>query len=216
MDKLFERLNLYDILAMIFPGGLLLLCIISTGNWHDVIKEIPWIKNLMTQTIFSKSLCFGLLGVMFAYLLGVANHTLITIWRAVATRYLWIWKLVMLLCYRNEMVVNAGDKKIFELLKNSYREINTKELQSAYIEAHNCARKTKQEVMLTIEQQVAMLRNSIIPGIWLLSIALRNIDYSWTCIATIALGYLLGCGFIIWAREYKLFAIVLSTYNLQK
>ena len=121
----------------------------------------------------------------------------------------------MWLCYRNEIVVNNENKAIFNLFKKPYHEISKKELQSAYFEAHSSARKTKQEVMLTIEQQVSMLRNSIIPGIWLLSIALRNIDYSWTCIVIIALGYLLGCGLIIWAREYKIFAIVLSTYNLQ-
>ena len=70
MEKLFERLNLYDILAMICPGGLLLLAILSSGDIWIGVKEIPWVLCIMKQTILSKALCFGCLGMLFSYLLG--------------------------------------------------------------------------------------------------------------------------------------------------
>lgn len=217
MEKLFERLNLYDILAMICPGGVLLLAILSTGDMWVGVKEIPWIQHILKQTILSKAFCFGCLGLLFSYLLGIVIHTLVTIWRVVIERYIGIWKWVMRIAYNHEIKVKESNKgkDIFTLLDKSLCKIDFKDLQSAYFDAHSYARTTKGAVLLTIEQQVAMLRNSIIPCAWLMVIALCQLDLTNCQIIWIVLGYWVASGIIIWAREYKLFAIVLSTYNLK-
>ena len=130
------------------------------------------------------------------------------------------------LCYKNEIVKSKKDdeqidesKYIFKLLNGvewtTLKDVDAKKLQRAYFEAHSCARTTKGAVLLTIEQQVAMLRNTFIPCVWLMVIALCKMDFSCCAIFWIMLGYWFVCGIIIWAREYKLFAIVLSTYNLK-
>ena len=217
MGKVFERLNLYDILAMICPGGLLLLAILSTGDMWGGVKEIPWIQHIMTQTILSKAFCFGCHGVLFSYLLGIMIHTLVTIWRVFVERYVGVWKWVMRIAYRNEIKVKESNKEIFTLLdKKSLTEIDFVDLQNAYFAAHSFARQTKSAVLLTIEQQVAMLRNSIIPCAWLMIIAFCNLGWDCCKISLIILGFWVFCGFIIWAREYKLFAIVLCANNLKE
>lgn len=227
MDKLFERLNLYDILAMICPGGLLLLAILSTGKMWTMVKAFPWMQHILTQSIVSKAFCIGCLGLLFAYLLGIMLHAIVTIGRAIwEDRKCSIWKFALWLCYKNEIVKSKKDDKqideskyIFKLLNGiewtTLKDVDAKKLQRAYFEAHSCARTTKGTVMQTIEQQVAMLRNTIIPCVWLMVIALCKMDFSCCAIFWIVLGFWFVCGIIIWAREYKLFAIVLSTYNLK-
>ena len=218
MEKLFERLNLYDILAMICPGGLLLLAIMSTGEMWVGVKAIPWIQHIMKQTILSKAFCFGCIGLLFSYLLGIVIHTLVTIWRVVIERYIGVWKLVMHIAYNHEIKVKESNKgkDIFTLLDKPLSEIGFKDLQGAYFDAHSYARTTKGAVLLTIEQQVAMVRNSIIPCAWLMVLALSKPDLTNCQIGWIVLGYWVACGIIIWAREYKLFAIVLTAYNLEE
>lgn len=218
MEKLFERLNLYDILAMICPGGLLLLAILSTGDVWGGVKEIPWIQHILKQTILSRAFCFGCLGLLLSYLLGIVNHTLVTIWRVVIERYIGIWKLVMRIAYKHEIKVkeNNKEKEIFLILNKSLSEIDFIDLQSVYFDAHSYARTTKGAVLLAIEQQVAMLRNSIIPCVWLMVIALSQLGLSICAITGIVLGYLVACGIIIWTREYKLFTIVLLTSNIKE
>lgn len=227
MDKLFERLNLYDILAMICPGGLLLLAILSTGKMWIMVKAFPWMQHILTQSIVSKAFCIGCLGLLFAYLSGIMLHAIVTIWRAIwEDRKCSIWKFALWLCYKNEIVKSKKDdeqidesKYIFKLLNGvewtTLKDVDAKKLQRAYFEAHSGARTTKGAVLLTIEQQVAMLRNTFIPCVWLMVIALCKMDFSCCAIFWIMLGYWFVCGIIIWAREYKLFAIVLSTYNLK-
>jgi len=220
MEKLFERLNLYDILAMICPGGLLLLAIMSTGEMWGGVKAIPWIQHIMKQTILTQAFCFGCLGLLFSYLLGIVIHTLVTIWGATIGVLAGVWKLVLWICYKFEIEKSTdeiSDKKIFSLLNEpSPCTIKIKKLQYEYFKAHSYARKMKGTVLSTIEQQVAMLRNTIIPCVWLMVLALSQLDMTNCQIGWIVLGYWVACGIIIWAREYKLFAIVLLTYNLEE
>ena len=218
MEKLFERLNLYDILAMICPGGLLLLAILSTDDVWGGVKEISWIQHVLKQTILSRAFCFGCLGLLLSYLLGIVIHTLVTLWRVVIERYIGIWRLVMHIAYKHEIKVKESnkEKEIFQILNKSLSEIDFIDLQSVYFDAHSYARTTKGAVLLAIEQQVAMLRNSIIPCVWLMVIALSQLGLSICAITGIVLGYLVVCGIIIWIREYKLFTIVLLTSNIEE
>lgn len=231
MDKLFERLNLYDILAMICPGGLLLLAILSSGKMWTMVKAFPWMQHILTQSIVSKAFCIGCLGLLFAYLLGIMLHAIVTIWRAIwEDRKCSIWKFALWLCYKNEIVKSKKDderidesKYIFKLLNGvewtTLKDVDAKKLQRAYFEAHSVARKSKGDTILTIEQQVAMLRNSFVPCVLLGIIALCNkfsgeCSLGWWIALWVAICLIFSI-FIIWAREYKLFAIVLSTYNLK-
>lgn len=230
MEKLYERLNLYDILAMICPGGLLLLAILSTGKMWAIVKDVPWVQHIMTQSILSQAFCFGCLGLLFAYLLGIMLQAIVTIWRAIwEDRKCSIWKFALWLCYKNEIVKSKKDdeqidesKYIFKLLNGvewkTLKDVDAKKLQRAYFEAHSVVRKSKGDTILTIEQQVAMLRNSFVPCVWLGIIALchkfsGDCSLDWWITLWVAI-YLIFSIFIIWAREYKLFAIVLSTYKL--
>lgn len=221
MEKLFERLNLYDILAMICPGGLLLLAILSTGDVWGGVKEIPWIQHILKQTILSRAFCFGCLGLLLSYLLGIVNHTLVTIWRVVIERYIGIWKLVMRIAYKHEIKVkeNNKGKEIFQILNKSLSEIDFIDLQSVYFDAHSYARTTEGAVLLAIEQQVAMLRNSFVPCLWLGILALCSMKNafwsSWRGITIFIAAFTLVSLLIIYAREYKIFAIVLSACNSQ-
>lgn len=220
MDKFFERLNLYDILAMLLPGGVLLLCILSSGSMYTTIKHLPWMQHILSQTIFSKALCLGLLVFLFSYLLGVINHTLFTIWRALLEdRKRSFWKQTMRWCYKIEIEKgndndNIDDVEIFNLLKQDCKEddeIHTKKLQRAYTKAHSVAMKTgPADTISTIEKQVAMLRDSIVPCGWLLIASLCNYSLLWIWNVLIIFGLLVFLTIIIWTREYKIFAIVLS------
>lgn len=225
MNKFFERLNLYDILAMLLPGGVLLLCILSSGSMYATIKHLPWMQHILSQTIFSKALCLGLLVFLFSYLLGVINHTLFTIWRALLEdRKRSFWKQTMRWCYKIEIEKgndndNIDDVEIFNLLKQDCKEddeIHTKKLQRAYTKAHSVAMKTgPADTISTIEKQVAMLRDSIVPCGWLLIASLCKCSLSWKWDMLIVLGLLVFLTVIIWTREYKIFAIVLSC-NMNK
>lgn len=218
MNKFFERLNLYDILAMLLPGGVLLLCILSSGSMYTTIKHLPWMQHILSQTIFSKALCLGLLVFLFSYLLGVINHTLFTIWRALLEDRKWsFWKQTMRWCYQNEIKKgndNIGDVEIFNLLEQNCKEdneIHTKKLQQAYTKAHSVAMKIgPADTISTIEKQVAMLRDSIVPCGWLLIASLCNYSLLWIWNVLIIFGLLVFLTIIIWTREYKIFAIVLS------
>ncbi len=225
MNKFLERLNLYDILAMLLPGGVLLLCILSSGSMYATIKHLPWMQHILSQTIFSKALCLGLLVFLFSYLLGVINHTLFTIWRALLEdRKRSFWKQTMRWCYKIEIEKgndndNIDDVEIFNLLKQDCKEddeIHTKKLQRAYTKAHSVAMKTgPADTISTIEKQVAMLRDSIVPCGWLLIASLCKCSLSWKWDMLIVLGLLVFLTVIIWTREYKIFAIVLSC-NMNK
>lgn len=225
MNKFLKRLNLYDILAMLLPGGVLLLCILSSGSMYATIKHLPWMQHILSQTIFSKALCLGLLVFLFSYLLGVINHTLFTIWRALLEdRKRSFWKQTMRWCYKIEIEKgndndNIDDVEIFNLLKQDCKEddeIHTKKLQRAYTKAHSVAMKTgPADTISTIEKQVAMLRDSIVPCGWLLIASLCKCSLSWKWDMLIVLGLLVFLTVIIWTREYKIFAIVLSC-NMNK
>ena len=230
MEKLFERLNLYDILAMICPGGLLLLAILSTGDMWVGVKEIPWIQHIMKQTILSKAFCFGCLGLLFSYLLGIAIHTLVTIWRAAWEDRSWsLWKKAMYCCYKcqiNGKVEKPEEKPLYKMflteenkLINKLTGIDTKKLQLAYFDAQREAKQTKKESLSTIEQQVAMLRNSFVPCLWLGILALCSKGNafwsSWRGITIFIVVFTLVSLLIIYTRVYKEFAIVLSACNLK-
>lgn len=211
---------------MIFPGGLLLLAILSTGNMHDTVKDVQWVQYLMQQTIFAKSIALGLVFVLFAYLLGIALHTLVTIWRAFWETRKWsLWKMTIRKCYEKEIydhTLTYSTDSFFGLFQNDnglqkVKDIETKELQYAYFKAQKEAKMTKREVLTTIEQQVAMLRNCFVPCLWLLILALQKLTLSWWMYTLVILGYVLIVTLIIWAREYKIFAIVMYalTYDYQ-
>lgn len=230
MEKLFERLNLYDILAMICPGGLLLLAILSTGDAWVGVKEIPWIHHILKQTILSKAFCFGCLGLLFSYLLGIALHTFVTLWRAAWEDRSWsLWKQTMYCCYKcriNGIVEKPEEKPFYKMfltdentLVDNAKNIDTKKLQLAYFDAQIKAKQLKKESLSTIEQQVAMLRNSFVPCLWLGILALCSMKNafwsSWRGITIFIAAFTLVSLLIIYAREYKIFAIVLSACNSQ-
>lgn len=212
MNKFFERLNLYDILAMLLPGGVLLLCILSSGSMYATIKHLPWMQHILSQTIFSKALCLGLLVFLFSYLLGVINHTLFTMWRALLEDRKWsFWKQTMRWCYKNEIGEGKYNTEICNLLENKTIKCDAKQLQRAYAKAHSVAMKTgPADTISTIEKQVAMLRDSIVPCGWLLIASLCKCSLSWKWDMLIVFGLIVFLTVIIWTREYKIFAIVLS------
>lgn len=85
MKELVSKLSLYDILAMVIPGGLILWCISLSGCRLLQItdKALFWIVSLV-----------------FSYLIGLINHML--------TSYIW-------LCFRNnKKMINEAKRRYLD------------------------------------------------------------------------------------------------------
>lgn len=221
MDKLLDRLNLYDILAMIFPGGVIMWCIINTGGMHDFVKEIPWVHSIMTQKIVSSEFCFGCIGIFLAYLLGIVNHSIVNLIRILLrllNRNPMTW---MCKCYLKTRGKNL--KSVHDLFgESAFEGKKVKNVNKAwldkYAEAYQMVKSNlASDTIPTIENQIAMLRDSIIPVTYLTILSLLSIETTSYGIAVtkwfIPVIIVLVMLAVIHFRTYTLFSKVFARYN---
>ena len=80
MEKISERLNFYDILAMVIPGGVWMLCLVTIFDQFTDLnaRNWLWMQTLdKAQSETSEGLCLGLLLFVVAYIIGLMSDSLI-------------------------------------------------------------------------------------------------------------------------------------------
>ena len=196
-------------------------CIVNTGGMHDFVKEIPWVHNIMTQKIVSVEFCFGCIGIFMAYLLGIVNHSIANLIR-ILLRLLkrnpmtWMCKWYLKTQGKNlKSVRNLFGKSTFE--GNKVKNVN-EEWLNKYAEAYQMVKSNLvSDTIPTIEKQIAMLRDSIIPVTYLTILSMLSNET--TCCSNVFMKWFIPVIIIlvmlavIHFRTYTLFSKVFARYN---
>ena len=165
MDKLFERFNLYDILAMVLPGCLWILCFIKLYGYHSKCCCCQSLVSLFTQPD-QLSLFTALILILLTYIIGILWHSLVTsfidwydnwncsIWNRSNKKYFQNNKEESRKIIEDFRV--AGDEKITTVPQRKYYNFYKK----AYA---NLRGGLEWEAITAIENQIGLLRDSMIP-----------------------------------------------------
>ena len=208
MDKFFERLNLYDILAMFIPGSIVLM---GLGMFDGICE---WANDLsFMQYVGMEGHAFWtttaiILFFVVAYMIGIIIQSL--------NVYLWSWAE-----HTNNWFVKRYIKKkidtdpdrgeLQELVKPAKNKDN---ILGVYYEAYNYAIVFHPHTaVLTIEKQVAMLRNMILA---IVPFCLTLFPFAWYWNLACWFGIALLLSLVIFARMSKEVTLVFEEYEAVK
>jgi hypothetical protein len=208
MDKLFERLNLYDILAMFIPGSIVLMGLGLFGPICRYAQKWSFIANYGTEGYEFWTATTVILSFVIAYLIGIIIQVL----------NVWIWgcsakKLnnQFVKCYINKRII-PYDREILINLVTPVED--KKDKLGIYYEAYNYAIVFHPHTaILTLEKQIALLRNMLL-AIIPLCLALLPFTWYWNLVCWIGITLLLS-GIII-ARMCKVVTLVFEEYEAVK
>ena len=155
MDKLFNRLNLYDILAMICPGGMWLLCLATifdhTKDWNA--RNWLWVETINNaQPEMSSALVLGLLIFVVAYMTGLLQDSLLHILRE------------LLRMIKLDVIAVAA--WCLSIVKKEHKDILKKirtDREKYYTIRAEALDDDKNGTILTMEYQCAMLKSMLLP-----------------------------------------------------
>lgn len=207
MEKLFERLNLYDILAMIVPGSIVLMGLGMFDKICKCVQDFDFVQYYgadghafwtLTATIFFLAL---------AYMIGIMIQQL-NVW-------FWCWAKNLnetyIRCYAKKKV-DDHRPTLYKLFYKDNKIVDN--VRAPYYEAYNYAIVyNPQTVVLTLEKQIAFLRNmmlAIIP----LCIAIIKLKWFWVILIIVGIeAVLFG---LVCARMYKAVVLVYEEYEAVK
>ena len=207
MEKLFERLNLYDILAMICPGSIVLMGLGMFDKICDNVQDLYFVQYYGAEGHAFWTFTGTIFFLVLAYMIGIIIQQL----------NVWFWCRAK---YLNERYIrhyaeNKIDDKRSDLYQLFYQNKQIVEnVRNPYYEAYNYAIVyNPQSVVLTLEKQIALLRNmmlAIIP----LCIAVFTLKWYWILLIIVGIeAVLFG---IICARMYKAVVLVCEEYETVK
>ena len=207
MDKLFDRLNLYDILAMFIPGSIVLMGLGLFDPIYRYAQKWSFIANYGKEgydfwTATTVILCF-----VVAYLIGIIIQVL--------NVYIWFWSKHL----NNEFIKRYIKKEVIpynrEILINLVTPVEKDEDKlGIYYKAYNYAIVFHPHTtILTLEKQIALLRNMLL-AIIPLCLALLPFTWYWNLVCWIGITLLLS-GIII-ARMCKVVTLVFEEYEAVK
>lgn len=210
-EKIAERMNFYDILAMVFPGGIWLLCIITilehTIGWN--VYDWLWIKtlhNVGSETCVG--LCVGLLVFVLAYIIGLLSDSIIHYIRKCAREKKRdvISQIAKCMVSRisdedqKEDKDKAQDAKLLNQLIETPKEYYTIRKQSM--------KNDERSTILTIEYQCAMIKGLLLPLSILTGLCFG--EWSWWCLLSLST-FVLLCG-LLYMRTHRLLETILRHY----
>lgn len=164
MEKISERLNFYDILAMVIPGGVWLLCLATifdqcTG-WDA--RQWLWVKTLGNAAPeVSNGLCLGLLLFVVAYIIGLASDSLIHGIRDWAREKQWDGiskaanRMVDDITKKGKETEKSAELGLFKKIIADKKELYDIRKKAMSVD-HN-------STILTIEYQCAMIKSLLLP-----------------------------------------------------
>ena len=208
MDKFFERLNLYDILAMFIPGSIVLMGLgMFDGicGWANDLSFMQYVG--MDGHAFWTTTAIILFFVV-AYMIGIIIQSL--------NVYLWCWAK-----HTNNWFVKRYIKKKIETdpVREELHALvdhakNKDNKLGIYYEAYNYAIVFHPyTAVLTVEKQVAMLRNMILA---IIPLCFALFPFTWY----LDLAYWFGIAFllslVIFARMSKAVTLVFEEYEAVK
>lgn len=186
MTKVIAKMNLYDILAMIVPGGAWLLVGVTFGNMTKLIHPThwPWVQTIeKAGSEVSVEICIAFVLLIVAYVIGLAQHTIIN----------------AIMRKRSSKKKNSLSNTVKEILGNekpAVKEKTPKDMSTAelfYYVRRIALTDDGNETILTIEYQCALLRGLFVPLILLAFLS----SQCWCCgvlggiIIGVAMWYLL-------------------------
>ena len=205
-SNLTGRVNLYDILAMVLPGGVWLLCIITiVNNYCPCIdaRNWSWVQTLNNaEPEVSVGLCMGLLIFVLAYLIGLMQDSIIHGIRNLYKdqMYLTISWVISCLIKKAEKKEDIERKGHLQNIKDNYNDVRAKALET---DQYN-------NTILTIEFQCAMVRGLLLP----LSILVR------LCFSELSCGVIWGLitfavlFVLLYVRSIRLIKTIIRHYNI--
>lgn len=207
MDKLFERLNLYDILAMFIPGSIVLM---GLGLFDPICRyaqKWSFIANYGKEgyefwTATTVILCF-----VVAYLIGIIIQVL--------NVYIWFGSKHL----NNEFIKRYIKKEVIpynrEILINLVTPVEKDEDKlGIYYKAYNYAIVFHPHTaILTLEKQIALLRNMMLA---IIPLCLALLPFTWYGNLACWLGIALFLSGIIIVRMCKAVTLVFEEYEAVK
>lgn len=209
MEKISERLNFYDILAMVIPGGVWLLCLATifdqcTG-WDA--RQWLWVKTLGNAAPeVSNGLCLGLLLFVVAYIIGLASDSLIHGIRDWAREK------------KRDGISKAANRMVDDIKKSRKTEKEDElELLEKIIadkkELYNIRKKAMSvdhnSTILTIEYQCAMIKSLLLPMSILVGLCFS--EWYWELLSGLVTLCLLCL--LLKSRTKRLLQTILRHYN---
>lgn len=199
MDKLFGKLNLYDILAMVLPGGVWLLCLITIGDLFHCInaRNWTWMRTLTNAAPeVSVGLCIGLLLFVVAYLIGLAQDTIIHFIRDWLRKKKWD---VINLAIKKECKENEKNT-LLEQLHEKFYDIRAKALED---DKNN-------NTIYTIEFQCAMIKSLLVPLSLLAALCWETWYWAILCAIMVALALY----WLLFKRSKRLIKTIIRHYKI--
>lgn len=207
MDKLFDRLNLYDILAMVIPGSIVLM---GLGLFDPICcyaQKWSFIANYGKDgyefwTATTVILCF-----VVAYLIGIIIQVL--------NVYIWFCSKHL----NNIFIKRYIKKKVIpynrEILINLVTPVEKDEDKlGIYYKAYNYAIVFHPHTaILTLEKQIALLRNMMLA---IIPLCLALLPFTWYGNLACWLGIALFLSGIIIVRMCKAVTLVFEEYEAVK
>lgn len=222
MSDIVSKISLYDILAMIVPGCILLWCIAMISGVSNWVENCECIQFITVHQNIPQTLCFSAIFLILAYVVGLINFMVISwIWQMIplGIRPQWIWKYLQDNVFKWKMNCTKQlliDKAIIEANAEGIREYKKDDaatIKDAYFEAYTYAsQNTENNTVPIIENQVAMLRSLIIPLSLLMAM---NCNQWWV---SVMVGLLIVTILTIAAilRIKKIYTIVFENYEYAK
>ena len=197
MTRIVSKFNLYDILAMIAIGCILLFDIHLNG--------CSQISRFSKET----SLLTGFMLLAIAYGLGIINHQITDI---LTGKLRWALNTLLVKKYicnhQQRHFLHEQTKKLL----NS-KKMDENEMMDKYYEAYNMAIiYHPQTAVLTLEKQLVLLRNLVIPMIWMACTSIEDCCCKILAISSIILILVLTTIF----RTEKQVALVWEEYEVVK
>lgn len=212
-EKIAERMNFYDIMAMMIPGGVWLLCIITilehTAGWD--VYEWLWVKtlhNVGTET--SVGLCVGLLVFILAYIIGLLSDALIHYIRDCARG-----KKIDIISQMAKCLVSKISEKEKQEDKDKAKEAELlnqlKDTPKKYYTIRKEAMKNDtRSTILTIEYQCAMIKSLLLPLPILAGLSFDKLSWWELLVFGVTLILLLG---LLYMRTQRLLETILRHYK---
>ena len=209
MTNIVSRINLYDVLAMIVPGSIFLwglkLCA-KSYQWNSIYA---WIKPLNVTSGTIDQIVYSLLLLALAYAVGLIIQEIVR----------WFWKIPCLKkitpgfahCYINQ--INEERPHLMVLKAEINKNIKAEECLPTFYETYNKAIFfNPHTAILTIEKQIAMLRNLII-AILPLCLTLTT-QWYWKLLVWLGMAIVLFA--VILLRMHKVVELVFEEYEAVK
>ncbi len=199
MERLISKFNLYDILAMIAIGCILLFDIHLNGC------------SQISLFIKETSLLTGFMLLAIAYGLGIINHQITDI---LTGKLRWVLNTRLVKKYicnhQQRHFLHEQTKKLL----NS-KKMDENEMMDKYYEAYNTAIiYHPQTAVLTLEKQLVLLRNLAIPMSWMAYVSMSMEGFC--CKIAVLFGIVLVLAITTIFRTKKQVALVWEEYEVVK